>query len=155
MAAVATGYAGAFRGVVVDDADPMEARRLLVSVPEVHGGGSAWAAPGSTGSTPAVGDLVWVSFENGDSDYPIWHLDEGAAGATAGYTGWYRARVVDNQDPELRNRVSVSVEAVDSTPTWANPSPDAAHLEPPPVGADVWVQYEGGDPQYPLWVGIA
>ena len=152
---MATGYAGTFRGVVVDDADPIGARRLLVSVPEVHGGGSAWAAAGSSGSAPAVGDLVWVSFENGDSDYPVWHLEEGAAGATAGYTGWYRATVVDNQDPEMRGRMCVSVEAVDPTPAWANPSADAAHLERPPVGASVWVAYENGDPRYPVWLGIA
>ena len=23
----------------------------------------------------------------------------------------------------------------------------------PPIGANVWVEYEGGDPNYPVWVG--
>jgi hypothetical protein len=40
----------------------------------------AWAVsalPPGGAATPAVGDLVWVTFEGGDTDDPIW--DAGAA----------------------------------------------------------------------------
>jgi hypothetical protein len=35
----------------------------------------AWALPclpPGGAATPAIGDLVWVTFEGGDTDYPIW-----------------------------------------------------------------------------------
>jgi hypothetical protein len=34
--------------------------------------GGALPPPGGA-ATPAVGDLVWVTFEGGDTDYPIWN----------------------------------------------------------------------------------
>ena len=71
-----TGYTGTYRGSVVDDADPLQQNRLLVVVPEIYGDASAWALsslpPGDTAPLPGVGDVVWVSFEGGDAEYPIW-----------------------------------------------------------------------------------
>jgi Type VI secretion system/phage-baseplate injector OB domain len=64
---------------VVDDADPTGEHRLRVIVPEVWGTeAGAWAVPSlppGGAATPAVGDLVWVTFEGGSekSDGPIGH----------------------------------------------------------------------------------
>ena len=86
-----TGYGGTYRAVVVDDIDPLQQYRLGVVVPEVYGEGvSVWAVALSAGSSmPIIGDLMWVSFEHGDTDYPIWQLASGADDHTA--TGAYRA----------------------------------------------------------------
>ena len=77
---MASGFGGRYQGSVVDDADPIGEHRLRVIVPEVWGTeAGAWAAPSlppGGAATPAVGDLVWVTFEGGDTDYPIW--DAGA-----------------------------------------------------------------------------
>ena len=72
MTVVVTGYGGTFRATVVDDADPMQQSRLQVVVPDVYGDSvPVWAAASRTddsSGSPAIGDLVWVSFEHGDTD---------------------------------------------------------------------------------------
>ncbi len=75
-----TGWFGKYRGVTVDNQDPMGHGRILVSVPQVLGGVASWAVPcvpcallHSRGSfVPDVGQSVWVEFEGGDAGYPIW-----------------------------------------------------------------------------------
>jgi len=74
-------YLGKFRGMVVNNVDPMQIGRLLVQVPDVLGPiPSSWAMPclPFTGKQmgmwclPQVGTGVWVEFEQGNPDYPIW-----------------------------------------------------------------------------------
>ena len=158
-----TGYGGTYRATVVDDADPAQQHRLQVVVPEVYADASVWAAAslpaGPTGLMPAVGDLVWISFEHGDTDYPVWERDPSAdesADATAGYIGKYRGVVVANDDPMQQRRVEVTVPEVDPAPAWAQPAgDDVEHTESPAIGVEVWVEYDNGDPAYPRWVGLA
>jgi Type VI secretion system/phage-baseplate injector OB domain len=157
---VVTGYGGTYRATVVDDADPMQQHRLQVVVPEVYGDAAVWAVAslpvGPEEPLPAVGDVVWVSFEHGDTDYPVWEHDPGADEATAGYVGKYRGVVVGNDDPLQQGRVEVTVPEVDPERAWALPSDDDAdHGEYPEIGAEVWIEYDNGDPAYPRWVGLA
>lgn len=77
-------FYGKYRGTVVNNIDPMQVGRLLVQVPDVLGlVPSSWAVPcvplaGPTGPpmgvylVPPVGAGVWVEFEQGDPEYPIW-----------------------------------------------------------------------------------
>jgi hypothetical protein len=158
-----TGYVGTYRASVVDDADPMQESRLQVLVPDVYGDGvQVWAVPlftGVSGATiPVIGDLVWVSFEHGDSDYPVWQADQPADDdpqPSHGYTGKYRGIVVGNEDPLQQQRLEVTVSEVDQSPAWATPSSDVQYIEAPEVGAQVWIEYDNGDPSYPRWVGLA
>ena len=157
-----TGYGGTYRSIVVDDADPMQQYRLLVMVPDVYGDTSIWAVASmsaeSGASLPAIGDMVWVSFEHGDSDYPIWEADTGSqhdGNATGGYVGRYRAVVISNDDPMQENRLEVTVPDVEPSPAWAMPSYDTQYLTPPDISADVWIEYDDGDLAYPRWVGVA
>lgn len=74
-------YFGKYRGMVLNNMDPMQSGRLLVQVPDVLGlSTSSWAV-GSfplTGkqmgfwAIPQIGTGVWVEFEQGDVDHPIW-----------------------------------------------------------------------------------
>jgi hypothetical protein len=156
-----TGYGGTYRGVVVDNIDPMQQYRLQVIVPDVWGDMSVWAAASMSagdGAFPAVGETVSISFEHGDTDYPIWQPDTGTYEWTdprGGYVGKYRGIVVANDDPMQENRLDVSVPDVDPSAAWAMPSDDVRYSEPPAVGAYVWIEYDHGDPAYPRWVGLA
>lgn len=73
--------------------------------------------------------------------------------------GKYRGTVVDNADPTQRGRLKVTVPAVlESQSVWAMPCvPYAGNgvgfVALPPVGAGVWVEFEGGDPSFPIWAG--
>lgn len=74
--------------------------------------------------------------------------------------GKYRGQVANNVDPMLLGRVQVSVPAVlgEGSLSWAMPCAPYAGSQVgffavPPVGANVWVEFEGGDTDYPIWVG--
>lgn len=69
--------AGVYRGIVVNNVDPMSRGRLQIKVPAVSGDGALdWALPmvdpGETHVLPAMGDGVWVMFEHGRVERPVW-----------------------------------------------------------------------------------
>jgi hypothetical protein len=72
------------------------------------------------------------------------------------YFGKYRGKVEVNVDPQNAGRVMVSVPAVTGSGTlnWAMPSsPSVGFIAVPPVGANVWVEYEGGNPDQAIYSG--
>ena len=76
------------------------------------------------------------------------------------YFGKYRGKVENNVDPMQMGRVQVSAPAVlgDGRMSWAMPcvpyaGPGVGFFAVPPVGANVWVEFEGGKPDYPIWSG--
>jgi uncharacterized protein involved in type VI secretion and phage assembly len=76
------------------------------------------------------------------------------------YFGKYRGTVVNTIDPERRARLQAMVPDVLGTEasTWAMPSvpfagPGAGFVVLPPVGAGVWIEFEQGNPEYPIWSG--
>jgi uncharacterized protein involved in type VI secretion and phage assembly len=74
-------FYGKYRGTVSDNKDPWMIDRVRAKVPDVMGDQeSGWAMPcapfGGSGmgffAIPSVGAGVWIEFEHGDPDYPIW-----------------------------------------------------------------------------------
>jgi Type VI secretion system/phage-baseplate injector OB domain len=69
-------FCGIYRAVVTDAADPLLMRRVRVLVPEVTGEDSVWAMAclplGASDEIPSAGDALWVAFESGDPDRPVW-----------------------------------------------------------------------------------
>ena len=85
--------------------------------------------------------------------------DSGGAGMSEFY-GKYRGKVENNVDPLQQGRVQVSVPAVlgDGRLSWAMPCAPYAGSQVgffavPPVGANIWVEFEAGNPDYPIWSG--
>jgi hypothetical protein len=81
-------------------------------------------------------------------------------GANARYYGKYRGLVVENIDPEQIGRVLLQVpDVLGETPSsWAMPCVPVAGIQSgifavPPIGSQVWVEFEQGNPDYPIWVG--
>lgn len=74
--------------------------------------------------------------------------------------GKFRGTVTDNNDPNNQGRIKASVPAVlhDVDSGWALPAvpyagPGVGTWAIPPVGAGVWIEFEGGDVAYPIWSG--
>jgi uncharacterized protein involved in type VI secretion and phage assembly len=74
-------YYGKFRGTCLNNIDPMQQGRVQVIVPDVSNViPSSWAMPcfpvsgiqNGVFTVPPIGAGVWVEFEQGDPDYPIW-----------------------------------------------------------------------------------
>lgn len=89
-------YFGKYRGIVKNVIDPFGIGRIQVAVPDVYGEEEmAWAMPCLPGvgpgiglfSVPPVDSKVWVDFERGDPQYPVWSggfWDQGDAPVAAG-----------------------------------------------------------------------
>ena len=80
--------------------------------------------------------------------------------ADAKYFGKYRATVVNNVDPMQIGRIQVMASDVSNLipTTWAMPCFPIAGKQMgayliPQVGAGVWVEFEQGDSDYPIWTG--
>lgn len=76
------------------------------------------------------------------------------------YYGKYRGTVLNNVDPMQQGRIQAQVPDVSALipTTWALPCLPAAGIQNglftvPPIGAGVWVEFEQGDPDFPIWVG--
>lgn len=74
-------YWGKYRGVVSDNVDPLRIGRVRAKAPDVYGDGeSGWAMPAAPAggsasgffAVPPTGAGVWLEFEHGDPDYPVW-----------------------------------------------------------------------------------
>jgi uncharacterized protein involved in type VI secretion and phage assembly len=74
-------FFGKYRGTCVNNVDPQQMGRIQAIVPDVSSLSlTSWALPClpyggvNTGlfAVPAIGAGVWIEFEQGDPDYPIW-----------------------------------------------------------------------------------
>lgn len=75
--------------------------------------------------------------------------------------GKFRGLVVDTVDPERLGRVQVKVPTVSGDlALWATPCVPYRPAPPgpfdvPPIGSEVWVEFEAGDPEHPIWTGCS
>ncbi|HLM87175.1 MAG TPA: phage baseplate assembly protein V [Solirubrobacteraceae bacterium] len=82
--------------------------------------------------------------------------DPDAVGVKRHY-GKFRGTVIDNTDPYGQGRLLVSVPGIVLS-NWAMPCVPVTDLMMgtyvrPRIGANVWVEFERGDPNQPIWVG--
>jgi hypothetical protein len=98
---------GKYRGKVIDTADPMVSGRLLCSVAALPGMLLNWAMPavpyasvGGQGffALPIEGSDVWIEFEQGDPDKPIW---------SGGYWELGEEPVMPEIDPAMPELINV------------------------------------------------
>ena len=75
------------------------------------------------------------------------------------FYGKYRGKVTENNDPLRLGRIQARVPALsDKALTWAEPctpyaGPKLGWYAIPPVGANVWIEFERGDVDCPIWTG--
>jgi uncharacterized protein involved in type VI secretion and phage assembly len=76
------------------------------------------------------------------------------------FFGKYRGQVVDDKDPLMIGRIRVKVASVfgKNDSGWALPCVPFAGNKVgfffiPPIGANVWIEFEAGNPESPIWSG--
>ena len=78
---MAERYYGKYRGTVVNNIDPLQIGRIQAIVPDVSGvAPTSWAMPcaptaglnSGVFTVPQIGSGVWMEFEQGDAERPIW-----------------------------------------------------------------------------------
>ncbi len=71
------------------------------------------------------------------------------------FTGAYRGIVIDTRDPANRDRIRVVIPAItgDSPSEWVPPMVSAGYVVTPSPGEQVWILFEAGDVNFPLWLG--
>jgi uncharacterized protein involved in type VI secretion and phage assembly len=74
-------FFGKYRGTVINNVDPLQIGRIMAMVPDVSGVvPTSWAMPclpwggiqNGVFCVPPIGAGVWIEFEQGDPDYPVW-----------------------------------------------------------------------------------
>ena len=100
-----------------------------------------------------------TTFSSGTTPGSIGTLDRSGKPNIRRFYGKYRGKVADNVDPLFLGRILPIVPAVSELPlTWATPcvpyaGPEVGFCAIPPIDANVWIEFEGGDPDYPIWTG--
>lgn len=76
------------------------------------------------------------------------------------FYGKYRGTVVNNVDPKQLGRIQAIVTDVSNVmlSSWAVPAlpaggPQTGMFTVPQIGGGVWIEFEQGDPDYPIWTG--
>lgn len=74
------------------------------------------------------------------------------------FYGKYRGIVSEVDAATMRIRATVPAVLDDLVSGWAMPcvpfaGPDAGFCFLPDVGSGVWIEFEGGDPSFPIWSG--
>lgn len=81
------------------------------------------------------------------------------ADQVAKFFGKYRGKVLENIDPLFQGRIMAEVPAIPGSlmnfalPCVPYAGPGVGFYAIPPIGANVWMEFEGGDPNYPIWSG--
>jgi uncharacterized protein involved in type VI secretion and phage assembly len=76
------------------------------------------------------------------------------------FYGKYDGTVTSNADEENRGRIRAKVPAIfdEEESGWALPctpyaGPGVGFFFVPPIGAKVWIEFEDGNPEHPIWTG--
>lgn len=76
------------------------------------------------------------------------------------FYGKYRGKVIDNHDPMMLGRVRAKVPSVfgDQETGWALPNTPyggngVGIFFIPPIDANIWIEFEQGNPELPIWSG--
>jgi uncharacterized protein involved in type VI secretion and phage assembly len=76
------------------------------------------------------------------------------------YFGKYRGTVINNVDPEMRGRILAKIPDVSTRIPlgWALPCFPLGGIQTgiiavPPIGAGVWIEFEQGNRDFPVWTG--
>ena len=159
-------FFGIYRAVCVDNEDPIEKNRIKVKVPQILG--------------EAISDWAWPCLPiTSNADHPdhLPHLASEVAalltthtshavsvsgntgGATVGtfgsHTHSFSATQTLTHEAHSGNTGELTHDHEDSEdPLEVNGTEHTPHRKVPNLEQGVWVMFEGGDPNFPIWMGV-
>jgi hypothetical protein len=169
-------FYGIYRAVCMDNADPIDKNRIKVQVPQVLGQSiSDWAWP----CLPVLSNANHPDHKkhlasevaallNAHADHAISGTTGGTTVSTFGshtHTFSYTAAHTNNHtgkspdttwnldhahdtDPDEENKWNDNLEITTEFPEHT------PHRLVPDLNQGVWVMFEGGDPNFPIWMGV-
>lgn len=155
-------FFGIYRGVCVDNDDPEKLNRIRLKVPQVlHTNVTNWAYPclPITGNAQHPDHLPHLASEVAALlNTHATHTISGTTGTGPSYpsgTHTHTFSTTAAHAAHTGNSSQLTHAHEDSTdPLETNGTEHTPHREVPEVNQGVWVMFEGGDPNFPIWMGI-
>jgi hypothetical protein len=151
-------YYGVYRGICKDIADPEELYRIRVEVPQVLGEQiSDWAWPCS----PVTSNDHHPNHKTHKASETVSQIQNHSATFTTTSAGDpSHSHSVTVTFSHLPTSVELDHDHVDYPETVYDQLKPEDHLEHtnhrrvPEINQGVWVMFEGGDPNFPIWIGV-
>lgn len=152
-------FYGLYRGICVDNSDPQKLDRITLTVPQILGATiTDWALPcvpitnmaEHLDHQPHTGPQVvsLISNHTGTTDSAgtgeFAHTHTVSISAHAGNSNKLYHPHVTMTDPLDRDGTEEGLAAAEHT----------YHRNVPEVGQPVWLMFVGGDPNFPVWMGV-
>jgi hypothetical protein len=165
-------FYGIYQGICADVDDPEKDSRIKLQVPQVMGEEiTEWARPclpvTSNSNHPdhkkhLAAEVAALLLGHGDHSVSV--SGTTGSGGTPSHTHSFSAtQTLSHTNNHTGNSLSLDHEhetAVDKDNKWnddqeTNQTPEhTPHRLVPRVGQKVWVMFVGGDPNYPVWMGV-
>lgn len=155
-------FFGIYRGVCVDNDDPEKLNRIRLKVPQIlHTNVTNWAYPclPITSNAQHPDHLPHLASEVAALlNTHATHTISGTTGTGPSYpsgTHTHTFSTTATHAAHSGNSGTLTHAHEDSTdPLETNGTEHTPHREVPEVNQGVWVMFEGGDPNFPIWMGI-
>jgi hypothetical protein len=159
-------YYGIYRGVCQDNQDPDELNKIRFTCPQVlHTNWSNWAFPVNpvTNNANHLDHLPHLASEVAALlNTHATHTISGTTGSGGAPSHTHSFSTTASHAAHSGNSGKLThahVESTDSLDKDGSENGGAAaehtyHREVPNIGQGVWVMFEGGDVNFPLWIGV-
>lgn len=113
-------WSGAYKGVVVSTADPTKRGFVRLKVAQVSGTATTgWVPPlQAGGSTPSVGQTVWVLYESGNASHPAYLPPIPSSAKTGVATLVAGVATIASTAVTAKSRIFAFSQADGGTPGW-------------------------------------
>lgn len=157
-------FYGVYRGVCVDNADPLEKNRIKLKVPQILGQEiSDWAWPCLPVTSnaehpdhlPHLASEVAALLTTHTSHSVSVSGTTGGASAGTAHSHTFSATQTLTHAAHAGNSLELTHEHEQLDDILeTNDTEHTLHRKVPNLEQGVWVMFEGGDPNFPVWMGV-
>jgi len=160
---MSTSYFGIYRGVCVDNEDPENLNRIRLKVPQIlHTNVTNWAYPCLPVVTNAdhPDHLPHLASEvaallTTHTNHAVSVSGTTSSGGSPSHTHTFSATQTLSHATHAGNSGELTHAHAELTdPLETNDTEHTLHRKVPNISQGVWVMFEGGDPNFPIWMGV-